>query len=102
VRLVPRLWDRSDLVALSHADDTIKEYRGPETGSLIFDVRVLEANENAKGSYLHVSVCVSDTVRAYPHTGNSRIPLCTTFLWYANGELDMPDPEETARWLAAS
>ncbi len=92
---IPELWSQEALRELNISDKSHKEDRGrPEDASLTFTMEVLECDQENGREYLHILVTVSDTDRPKHSGGDSWTPLATSFLWYEDGELDMPIAKE--------
>ena len=87
---IPMLWKLEVLEAMHQTNESHKEYRGPEDGSLIFAFDVVE-NEI---EYLQVLLSVSDVSRGIKVYGSSYRPLGTSFIWFKDGKLDMPSEKE--------
>jgi hypothetical protein len=83
-----RSWDalRNSYVS----GETYTEQRGPESNFLQLEFQILEEGSKDGGQYLHVSVSVTDPLRANGQRGSSTTPMCTSFLFFKSGEVDMP------------
>ncbi len=66
------------------------EYRGSKANFISFEISVLEKGKKEEDLYLHVLVSVTDPERKSYTRGSSNTPLTTSFLFYENGEHDMP------------
>lgn len=92
---IPVLWSWDKLAELHAKKLSHTESRGPDDGPLTFDLDVLENSVQHGRTYLHIGVSVSDPARGRGATrGSAWIPLSTSFLWYKDGELDMPSARE--------
>ena len=94
MQAIPELWSWEALEKLCEAHESHKEYRGPEDQPLIFTLQVLEKEVKHSRTYLHIFVDASDVQREIGLPGSSNTPLGTTFLWYQDGELDMPTAKD--------
>ena len=95
MQAVPVLWTWDELSELHAKNESHKESRGPEHRPLTFDLDVLESDSKHGRTYLHVGVSVSDPYRGKDaKRGNAWVPLSTSFLWYKDGELDMPSARD--------
>ena len=92
---VPVLRPWAELSALHAKKEPHVESRGPEQRPMTFELNVLENDAKNGRTYLHVGVSVSDPNRGIGvKRGSAYIPLSTSFLWYKDGELDMPSARE--------
>jgi len=89
---VPELWSWNQLRDLKNTAETHKEYRGPDS-ELIFSLSVLDSGTLNGEEYLQVFADVSEVKRSTAH-GGSYQPLGTCFLYFKNGELDMPTAKD--------
>jgi hypothetical protein len=87
---VPVLWSREELRKLHAESDTHSEERGPPSNFLQFEICVLEDDVKNDKRYLHVLVSVTAPSREKDVRGSSKTPLSTSFLWFEDGEIDMP------------
>ncbi len=87
---IPVLWSWENLVEMKASGATYTEERGPKDGFLQFELSVLDDGTKDDGYYLHVFVSVTDTCRPNDKVGGCKFPLCTSFLYFDNGQLDMP------------
>ncbi len=87
---VPVLWRQEELEKLHEESDTHTEQRGPPNNFLQFEIFVLEHDVKNDKRYLHVLVSVTDPSRESGLRGSSKTPLSTSFLWFEDGETDMP------------
>ena len=95
MQAVPVLWNWNDVDNLHAKDETHAEIRGPLSNPFSFDMRVLEKDAKDGRTYLHVMVTISDPARdKAAKRGSAWSPLSTSFLWYEDGELDMPTARE--------
>ena len=88
---IPVLWRWEQLAELHAQGESHKEFRGPQNAPLTFDLDVLENSAQNGRTYLHIGISASDPARSHDaKRGSSWVPLSTSFLWYKDGELDMP------------
>jgi hypothetical protein len=95
MEVVPSLWSWDALSRLHELDDTHTEERGNHENFIQFAFRVLEQDAKEGRPYIHVLVEVVDATRTSGYPGSSTTPLCTSFLLYADGKLDMPTARDT-------
>ena len=92
---IPMLWTWDNVAEMHRNEGSHVEYRGPQEKPMCFDFRVLEIGEKNGRTYLHVAVAVTDPQRdKSAKRGRAWVPLASSFLWYRNGELDMPTVRE--------
>jgi hypothetical protein len=92
---IPVLWTWDELAELHIREEQHTEQRGPASRPMTFDLTVVENDVKHGRTYLHVLVSVSDPARKKEaKRGSSWTPLTTSFLWYRDGELDMPSARE--------
>jgi hypothetical protein len=95
MQAVPVLWTWDELSELYAKREPHVESRGPEQRPMTFELNVLENDAKNGRTYLHVGVSVSDPNRGIGvKRGSAYAPLSTSFLWYKDGELDMPSARE--------
>lgn len=87
---VPVLWSKEELEKLHAANESHAEQRGPLSNFLQFEMSVLEQDVKNGKRYLQILVSVADPSRDAGVRGSSTTPLCTSFLWFEDGETDMP------------
>jgi hypothetical protein len=87
---VPVLWGWGGLSQLRASEETHTEERGPADNFIQFSLEVLDDGTKNGQPYLHALVRVTDASRAPGQPGSSTTPLCTTFLLFKSGEVDMP------------
>ncbi|GDY22716.1 hypothetical protein LBMAG56_40630 [Verrucomicrobiota bacterium] len=88
---IPVLWTWDRLAELHAPRQPHQESRGPEDNQLTFELDVLENSAEGGRPYLHIGISVSDLSRKKDTgAGSAWSPLCTSFLWYQDGESDMP------------
>lgn len=87
---IPMLWKWESLRRSYGNGETYKEQRGPRDNFLHFEFQVLEEGVKDGGQYLHIAVSVTDPSRGKGQRGGSTTPMSSSFLFFKNGELDMP------------
>ena len=87
---IPVLWSREALKGIYAQRERHAEQRGPTDNFLQFEFEVLDEGVKDGGRYLHVSVSVTDPSHPNGQRGSSTTPLCTSFLIFESGEIDMP------------
>ncbi len=87
---IPVLWTWGALAKLHAENNTHSEERGPPDSFLQFEMAVLEQDVKYGRPYLHVLVSITDPLRSAGDRGSSKTPLGTSFLWFEDGETDMP------------
>ena len=85
-RAVIAQWTWDQLSALG--SDRHVEYRGPESNLLTFALSLLEDEPNNGRRYLNVAVHVCD-LREGKTLGSAYTPLCNSFIFFQDGELDI-------------
>jgi hypothetical protein len=87
---VPVLWTWERLKRMHEESDSHTEQRGPDDNIFQFKLSVLEDDLKHGERYLHLLVSITDPTRKIGERGSSNTPLCTSFLFFQNGETDMP------------
>jgi hypothetical protein len=95
MRCIPFLWTWDQLAALR--ERTHVEYRGNDENFITFAIYLLENTTGEARPYLHVAVHICDR-REGIVLGSAYQPLCNSFLWYRDGEVDA---DELARFAYA-
>src|SRR5687767_689045 len=87
---VPVLWTWERLRLMHEANESHTEQRGPGDNIFQFRLSVLEDELKYGDRYLHLLVSITDPRRKTGERGSSTTPLSASFLFFQNGETDMP------------
>ena len=87
---IPKLWSWEQLHEMFVSREEHQEQRGSDSKFLQFEFGILEVGTKDDGNYVHLFVSVVDPSRPMRQKGGSVVPLSTSFLFFANGKIDMP------------